>query len=179
MSKQILITGGAGFIGSHLADELLDRGYRVRALDNLDSQVHGSTCERPTYLHPEVELVIGDVRDPDAVRRALRGVDAVYHFAAVVGVGQSMYEVARYTEVNNVGTAVLLEALAERPVGRLVVASSMSIYGEGLFASARGTVTAGRERPLEQLKRGEWEVRGDGDEVLSPLPTPESKQPSL
>ena len=113
MSKRILITGGAGFIGSHLADELLAGGYDVRALDSLDPQVHGTACERPDYLNPEVELAVGDVRDPSAVRRALRGVDAVYHFAAAVGVGQSMYEVARYTEVNNVGTAVLLEALAE------------------------------------------------------------------
>jgi dTDP-L-rhamnose 4-epimerase len=180
MGKHILITGGAGFIGSHLADALLARGDRVRALDNLSPQVHGEGCVRPDYLDEDVELVVGDVRDPDAVRRALRGVDAVYHFAAVVGVGQSMYEVQRYTDVNNVGTAVLLEALAERPVERLVVASSMSIYGEGLFASATtGKVTAGHERSLEQLKRGEWEVRGDGGEVLSPLPTPESKQPSL
>ncbi|MFL5577007.1 MAG: NAD-dependent epimerase/dehydratase family protein [Gemmatimonadaceae bacterium] len=179
MTSKILITGGAGFIGSHLADELLDRGYRVRALDNLSPQVHGRGCTRPAYLREDVELVVGDVRDPEAVRRALRGVDAVYHFAAVVGVGQSMYEVQRYTDVNNVGTAVLLEALARRPVERLVVASSMSIYGEGLFASATGAETAGRERSLEQLRRGDWEVRGDGGEVLSPLPTPESKQPSL
>ena len=179
MSKQILITGGAGFIGSHLADELLDHGYRVRALDNLDPQVHGSSCERPTYLHPEVELLVGDVRDPSAVRRALRGVDAVYHFAACVGVGQSMYEVARYTAVNNLGTAVLLEALVERPVERLVVASSMSLYGEGLYRDPDGAVAAGYERPLEQLRAGDWEVRGPEGDVLTPVPTPESKPPSL
>src|SRR3954470_15228785 len=129
---RILITGGAGFIGSHLADELLRRGHAVRALDNLAPQVHGPAAERPAYLSPDVELIRGDVRDEEAVRRALRDVDAVYHFAAAVGVGQSMYEIAHYTSVNNGGTAVLLQALIERPVERLVVASSMSLYGEGL-----------------------------------------------
>jgi dTDP-L-rhamnose 4-epimerase len=178
MSKRILITGGAGFIGSHLADELLRAGHRVRALDNLDAQVHGTAGGRPDYLDPDVELVVGDVRDPAAVRRALRGVDAVYHFAAAVGVGQSMYEVARYTEVNNVGTAVLLEALAERPVERLVVASSMSLYGEGLFTAA-GAVTAGVERTLDQLRRADWEVCDADGRELTPVPTPEDKAPSL
>ena len=168
--RKALVTGGAGFIGSHLADALLDRGYRVRALDSLSPQVHGDGGDRPAYLHPEVELVAGDVRDAAAVRRALRGVDAVYHFAACVGVGQSMYEVARYTDVNNLGTAVLLEALVERPVERLVVASSMSLYGEGLYADAAGRVTAGSDRTLEQLRRGDWEVRGPDGEELAPLP---------
>jgi dTDP-L-rhamnose 4-epimerase len=179
MSKHILITGGAGFIGSHLADELLAGGYRVRALDNLLPQVHGESGEPPSYLDPEVELVVGDVRDPAAVRRALAGVDAVYHFAAMVGVGQSMYEVARYTEVNNVGTAVLLEALVERPVERLVVASSMSLYGEGLYEGPSGAPTTAQERPLDQLRRADWEVRDEDGQVLTPLPTPESKAPSL
>ena len=127
MSKRILITGGAGFIGSHLADELLAHGHVVKALDNLSPQVHGPERQRPNYLSPEVELIVGDVRDKEAVTRALAGVDAVYHFAASVGVGQSMYQIADYTSVNNVGTAVLLEALADRPVERLIVASSMSI----------------------------------------------------
>src|SRR5687768_4277666 len=112
----ILITGGAGFIGSHLADELLHHGHQVRALDNLSPQVHGEDAQRPTYLSPEVELIHGDVRDGATVERALRGVDAVYHLAAAVGVGQSMYQVAEYTSVNNLGTAVLLEALMARPV---------------------------------------------------------------
>lgn len=92
MSKRVLITGGAGFVGSHLADELLRSGYEVRALDNLSPQVHGSDAKRPDYLDPEVELIVGDVRDRDAVRNAIDGADAVFHFAAMVGVGQSMYE---------------------------------------------------------------------------------------
>ena len=179
MSKRVLITGGAGFIGSHLADELLARGYRVRALDNLSPQVHGEGGARPAYLNPEVELMVGDVRDRDALRSALAGVEAVYHFAAMVGVGQSMYEVAPYTSVNNVGTAVLLEELIRRPVGRLVVASSMSLYGEGLYQTPAGEVVEGRERPLAQLKAGDWEVRDAAGEALAPLPTPEWKPPSL
>src|SRR3569832_1064472 len=131
--KQVLITGGAGFIGSHLADELLANGYRVRVLDTLDAQVHGESRRRPDYLDERVELVVGDVCDKEAVQKALQGVDAVYHFASAVGVGQSMYEIAHYTRVNNLGTAVLLDALVAKPVERLLLATSMRQYGEGLY----------------------------------------------
>ena len=179
MSNHILITGGAGFIGSHLADALLARGHRVRALDNLSPQVHGNTAGRPDYLADDVELMRGDVRDPDVVRHALKGIDVVYHLAAAVGVGQSMYEIAHYTAVNNLGTAVLLEALAAQPVGRLIVASSMSIYGEGLYHCPDGSIGIGEERGLAQLRRGDWEVRNARREVLTPVPTPETKLPSL
>lgn len=179
MSKLVLITGGAGFIGAHLAHELLGSGYRVRALDNLSPQVHGAEQKRPAYLSPDVELMVGDVREAGAVQKALKGVDAVYHFAATVGVGQSMYEIARYTDVNNMGTATLLERLIEQPVERLVVASSMSIYGEGLYQAPDGSRVAGQERSLEQLKAGDWEVRDESGAVLTPLPTPESKTPTL
>lgn len=127
MEKYILITGGGGFIGSFVADELLERGHRVRVLDNLSKQVHGPNPSRPSYLNSEAELVVGDVRDPEAVRRALAGIDAVYHFAAMAGIGQSMYEIASYTDVNNRGTAVLLQELIDRPVERLIVASSMTL----------------------------------------------------
>jgi dTDP-L-rhamnose 4-epimerase len=177
--SQILITGGAGFIGSHLADELLRRGHRVRVLDSLVGQVHGDGRQRPPYLDPEVELQVGDVRDADAVRRALAGVDAVFHLAAMVGVGQSMYELAHYTAVNDVGTAVLLEALIDHRVQRLVVASSMSVYGEGLYRTADGRLTSAADRSLEQLRRRDWEPRGPGGEPLSPVPTPEEKPPVL
>jgi dTDP-L-rhamnose 4-epimerase len=178
MAKRVLITGGAGFIGSHLADELLSTGYRVRVLDALCAQVHGGSGDRPAYLDDSVELVQGDVRDPETVRRALRGVDAVYHFAASVGVGQSMYEIAGYTQTNNVGTAVLLEQVIANPVERLVVASSMSIYGEGLYVSADGTPTTG-ERTRDQYAAGQWEVRGPDGEELTPVATPETKPPAL
>lgn len=171
----VLITGGAGFVGSHLADELLDHGYRVRVLDNLDAQVHGAARERPAYLDPDVELQVGDVRHPEDVQRALRGVDAVYHFASAVGVGQSMYQIERYTDINNRGTAVLLEAVSHSQVSRLVVASSMSLYGEGLYCDDRGNLVAPAQRPRKQLLRGEWDVRGPQGEELVPLVTPETK----
>jgi len=178
LSKHILITGGAGFIGSHLADLMLNLGYRVRALDNLSLQVHGTDRKRPEYLDPEVELLVGDVRDPQVMRHALKGIDTVYHFAAVVGVGQSMYEITNYTSTNNLGTAVLLEALIDQPVEQLIVASSMSIYGEGLYKTPSGNLCTGN-RQLEQLKVGDWEVRNTAQEVLLPIPTPETKQPTL
>ncbi len=179
MAVRVLITGGAGFIGSHLADELIEHGYEVRALDNLSDQVHGPDAGRPSYLHSGVELIRGDVRDPEAVRAALERVDAVYHFAACVGVGQSMYEIEKYTSVNNLGTAVLLQALIERPVRRLIVASSMSIYGEGLYRDSEGRLVSGQERSLESLKAHDWEVRDEHGEALTPVPTPESKTPCL
>jgi len=179
MASRILITGGAGFVGSHLADELLENGYDVRVLDNLCPQVHGPDARRPEYLSGDVELIAGDVRDAITVQRALSGVDAVYHFAAAVGVGQSMYEIAHYTSVNGMGTAVLLEQLAQNPVERLVVASSMSIYGEGMYRTRDGVRAEGRERSLDQLKRHDWEIRAWDNSALEPIPTPETKTPSL
>jgi len=178
-SKRVLITGGAGFVGSHLADELLERGYKIRALDNLAPQVHGPGAKRPDYLAEDVELLIGDVRDRKLVAKALHGVDAVYHLAATVGVGQSMYQIAEYTSVNGEGTAVLLEELARNPVERLIVASSMSIYGEGLYCTKHGEMVEGQERSLEQLKAHDWEVRGPDGEPLKPVPTPETKCPAV
>jgi dTDP-L-rhamnose 4-epimerase len=177
--QKVLITGGAGFIGSHLADELLAHGYQVRVLDSLDPQVHGEDRRRPDYLAKDVELVVGDVNDRDKVDEALKGVDAVYHFAAAVGVGQSMYEVAHYTRVNNLGTAVVLEALTKNPVERLIVASSMSLYGEGLYRGHSGGPRMVGERTLEQLKSGQWEFLAEDGSVLQPMPTPETKQPAL
>ncbi|HEX8549561.1 MAG TPA: NAD-dependent epimerase/dehydratase family protein, partial [Cytophagaceae bacterium] len=179
MGKRVLITGGAGFIGSHLADELLNFGYEVKPLDNLSEQVHGKNCIRPEYLNPGVELQIGDIRDPKAVKEALQGVDTVYHFASLVGVGQSMYEIVNYTDVNNLGTAVLMEALIKNPVEKLVVASSMSIYGEGLYKDSKGEIYNATERSLDQLKEGKWELFDKNQEVLTPYPTPESKVPNL
>jgi dTDP-L-rhamnose 4-epimerase len=145
----------------------------VRALDNLTPQVHEGSA-RPDYLAGDVELQVGDVRDAGAVQRALDGVDAVVHLAARVGVGQSMYEIAEYTSANSLGTAVLLEQLAERPVGKLVVASSMSVYGEGLYLASTGRWVEPPERTREQLERREWELPG-----LEPAPTPETKRLGL
>ncbi|MDX1540361.1 MAG: NAD-dependent epimerase/dehydratase family protein [Geminicoccaceae bacterium] len=179
MVQRVLITGGAGFIGSHLADELLAQRYQVRVLDDLCAQVHGESRARPAYLDPEVELQVGDLRDPEAVREALREVDAVVHLASRVGVGQSMYQVRDYVGVNDLGTAVLLEALVDRPVERLVVASSMSIYGEGLYRTGAGALVGDAKRDPKRLGLGRFEPEDEHGQPLVPTPTPESKTPSL
>lgn len=177
--KKVLITGGAGFIGSHLCDELLKHDYHIKVLDNLSEQVHGKNCLRPDYLDDRVELIIGDVRDIQLVQELVAQVDIVFHLAALVGVGQSMYEIREYTEVNNVGTAVLLEAIIKYPVEKLVVASSMSIYGEGLYHDPSGKNYAAASRSLDRLKENDWDVYNDKGEKLTPKATPESKTPNL
>jgi dTDP-L-rhamnose 4-epimerase len=178
VQERVLITGGAGFIGSHLADELLAHGYSVRALDSLVAQVHGGAA-RPDYLAADVELVNADVRDEEAVRRALDGVDCVVHLAARVGVGQSMYELADYTSANTAGTGTLLQVLLDRPVRKLLVASSMSVYGEGAYQSVHGESVTAAERSPAQLARGAWDPVDHRGRPLVPVPTPETKRPSL
>ncbi len=183
MGEKVLVTGGAGFIGSHLVDALLAKGHRVRVLDNLDPQVHGGLRERgerPAYLNPEAELIVADVRDREALRRALADVDVVFHLAAVVGVAQSMYEIARYIEANTGGTAILLDVLAneKHTVRKLIVASSMSIYGEGKYHCVfHGDVYPGLRSP-DRLAAHLWEMPCPvcGHD-LSPRRTPENKPP--
>ena len=176
-SKQILITGGAGFVGSHLADGLLRAGHRVRVLDDLTPQVHRDGP--PDYLSPEVELVVGDVRDPNRLRDVLSGADLIFHFAATVGVGQSMYEISRYMSVNTQGTAELLQAMldAKHTPEKLIVASSMSIYGEGRYICSKcGRHASPHVRPVSQLKAGEWELHcPDCGGILRPMATGEDK----
>lgn len=178
MKGKILITGGAGFIGSHLTDELISQGYQVRILDNLDAQIHGESASIPEYLNPEAEFVLGDVCDRITLTKCLEDIDAVFHFAAKVGVGQSMYEIENYTQTNNVGTAVLLEVLSKNPVKKLIVASSMSIYGEGLYEDEEAELQHHVHRHLEDLKSGKWEPYQEGN-ALKPIPTPENKTPNL
>jgi dTDP-L-rhamnose 4-epimerase len=173
---RVLVTGGAGFIGSHLADRLLAEGHEVRALDDLDPQVHAGG-ERPDYLDPTVELVVADIRDRDALAKAMDDVDAVVHFAAAVGVGQSMYEIERYTAIN---CAVLLEEVVARRdrIKKLLVASSMSIYGEGQHANPKTGEhgLAPGLRPEAQLARREWDVLAEDATPLVPEPTSEEKR---
>jgi len=176
-SRQVLITGGAGFVGSHLADGLLRAGHRVRILDDLTPQVHQDGS--PDYLSPKVELVVGDVRDPNRLREVLFGVDVIFHFAATVGVGQSMYEISRYMSINTQGTAELLQALLDTKhiPEKLIVASSMSIYGEGQYVcSVCGKAAFPPVRPVSQLRDGQWEVHCTAcSGVLVPQPTNEKK----
>jgi dTDP-L-rhamnose 4-epimerase len=175
--RRVLVTGGAGFVGSHLVDALVRRGDRVRVFDNLDPQVHGPDRRAPQWLSPHAELVVGDVRDADAVSRALKDVDVVYHLAAAVGVGQSMYRVADYTATNTLGTANLLQALIDREMEleRLVVASSMSIYGEGRYVRPDGAAPATTSRTADQLRAHDWELRDPDGTRLVARPTDEAK----
>ncbi|MCM2466527.1 NAD-dependent epimerase/dehydratase family protein [Methanoculleus oceani] len=177
-SPTILITGGAGFIGSHLATELLQHGYGVRILDNLTPRVHGPERRRPAHLDRRAKVLVGDIRDPHRVKEALDGVDAVIHLAAVVGERSSMYQIEKYMSVNTAGTAVLLEALLDHPVERLIVASSSVVYGEGLYCSYNGTVYPKIRRSPGEVARGDWEPRSPDGEVIYPLPTPETKEAS-
>ena len=181
MTERVLVTGGAGFIGSHLVDALLEAGHIVRVLDNLEPQVHGGLREGgqwPDYLAPDCEKILADVRDWDALRATLDGVDVVYHQAAAVGVGQSMYEIERYVDTNTRGTAVLLDILAndKHDVRKLIVASSMSIYGEGKYHCDEHGQIYPRLRSEEQLAARDWEMRCPVcREVVVPVPTDEDK----
>jgi dTDP-L-rhamnose 4-epimerase len=172
----VLITGGAGFIGSHVAESLLAAGHEVRVYDSLVEQVHGG--RGPVNVPDEAEFVLGDVRDSGALRRALRGVDAIVHHAAEVGVGQSMYQISRYVDGNTGGTGVLLELIANErhQVERIVVASSMSVYGEGAYRCEQHGVVHPRPRGDLQLGARDWEMRcPECTERVAPVPTPESK----
>lgn len=174
--KRVLVTGGAGFVGSHTVDALLRDGHAVRVFDNLDPQVHSDGL--PAYLAGEIEFQRGDMRDIEAVRTAARGMDVIYHFAAAVGVGQSMYEIARYMEVNTQGTANLLQVLLDGKLRfeKLVVASSMSIYGEGEYQCPEHGTMAPPPRPMQQLREKSWEVRcPECGHSLAPVPTSEEK----
>lgn len=178
MRARVLVTGGAGFVGSHLVDALLARGDSVRVFDNLDPQVHGPERRPPEWLNRDAEFILGDMRDAEAVARALEGVDVVFHLAAAVGVGQSMYQIADYTATNTLGTAYLLQTLVDRrqSLERLVVASSMSIYGEGLYRRPDGQSPRTRRRTVEQLYHHDWELRDPDGTPLIPQATPEEKE---
>lgn len=175
----VLVLGGAGFIGSHLVDALVTRGHRVRVFDCLLPQVHGAlTASSPRHLNTEAELIRGDMTDPDALRAALDGVEVIFHDAAEVGVGQSMYEITRYTRSNTLGTAVLLQLLASRREGirKLIVASSMSIYGEGAYSCHDHGTVYPTLRDDAQLAARDWEMRCPACGLsVEPIPTDETK----
>ena len=174
--KKVLVTGGAGFVGSHTADALLQEGHCVRILDNLSEQVHSAGI--PTYLARDAEFMSGDVRDLERLCNAVRGVDVIYHFAAAVGVGQSMYQIAHYTAVNIQGTANLLQAILDTNAQpeKIIVASSMSIYGEGKYRCDPCGEVAPGPRPADQLKNKQWDTLCPNcGSRLAPVATDESK----
>lgn len=175
---RILVTGGAGFIGSFLVDALVARGCQVRVYDALVPQVHGPERAKPTYLNPAAELITADVRDRAALAEALDGMDVVYHLAAAVGVGQSMYQIQYYTEANTLGGAVLLDLLAngKHHIRKMIVASSMSIYGEGRYECAGCGIVYPRLRAESQLRARDWEMKCPHcGRSVSPVPTGEDK----
>ena len=175
MKYRILVTGGAGFIGSHLVDKLVKMGHDVVVLDNLEPQVHS---KKPDYLNPKTEYVFGDIRNEELLSSLLPDVEIVFHQAAAVGVGQSMYEIKKYVDVNTYATAKLLDLLVnkENNVRKLIVASSMSIYGEGAYECDNCGEVYPKLREEEQLKRREWELRCPNcGEIVKPIPTPEDK----
>lgn len=175
MAKRVLVTGGAGFIGRYVVRELTANGYEPTVFDSFHEQVHGEAVS-PAEMFPGLRVINGDIRNLEAVTDALDDIDYVIHLAAEVGVGQSMYEIARYVGVNEFGTSVLLQALTGCSVRRFVVASSMSIYGEGLYQRADGSFIDDAHR----VHRGEsWDPLDEDGKLLKPVPTPEWKRPKL
>ena len=158
MAEKVLITGGAGFIGHHTANKLAGEGYKVRVFDNLNKQVHPVPRESLSRLDPAVEFICGDIRDRSQLQAALEGMDTVYHFAAETGVGQSMYEIERYSDVNIQGTAVFCDCIAKmgnRPK-KLILASSRAVYGEGRYKCDSCGDVYPEPRTQAQLEAGNW-----------------------
>lgn len=175
---KVLVTGGAGFIGSFIVDALLSAGHKVKVYDSLDEQVHGEDAKAPEYLNKEAEFIKGNVLDEDKFYSAVQDVDVLFHEAAAVGVGQSMYQIRKYTEQNSVGGAAILDVITSRKnrLKKVIVASSMSIYGEGKYACKRCGDTSPELRPESQLKNEKWEpVCPKCGEELTALATDETK----
>jgi dTDP-L-rhamnose 4-epimerase len=180
MGEQVLITGGAGFIGSHLADSLIAEGHDVTILDILHPQVHGNKQAVPTYLNPNVVFIQADVRDRDMLKSALAHKTAVYHLAAYTGVGQSMYHISEYLDVNVQGTAVLMELLSQQTpkLNRFVLASSRAVYGEGAYHCSNCGVVHPKSRSLDQLRQSQWDVSCPNcGKVVTAIPTSENTVP--
>ena len=173
----ILVTGGAGFVGSFLVDELIKKGHDVTIFDNLEPQVHQG--KMPSYINKTAKFIKGDLKDYNAVKESIQDKDIIFHLGAMVGVGQSMYDIRRYVEVNSLGTANLMEALINQDhnVKKLIVASSMSTYGEGAYkCESCGNVNA-EPRPEEQMKNKDFEVHCPKcSKILKPIPVTENKK---
>jgi dTDP-L-rhamnose 4-epimerase len=173
---KILVTGGLGFIGSHIVDALVEKGHEVRVLDCLEYQVHQGMF--PAYANPAAEYIIGNVLDPELLKVALKDIEIVFHEAAMVGMGQSQYQIFKYTNVNVSGTAQLLDAIVNGnlPIKKLIVAASMSSYGEGLYSCPSCGLVSPPMRSAEQIAAKEWDLKCPScNGPLQPVPTPETK----
>lgn len=177
---KILVTGGAGFIGSHIVDALVKEGHSVKVLDNLESQVHQG--KKPDYLNPKVEYIFADILNKDILKKSLEGIEIIFHQAAAVGIGQSMYEIAKYTDVNTVGTANLLDFVVNdesirNSIKKIIIASSMSIYGEGAYNCFHCGLIYPKLREERQLKDKKWEMTCPKcNEEVKAIPTKEEKE---
>ena len=180
--KNILITGGAGFIGSNLALKLIAKGYQVTVLDNLSPQIHGNNPEStsPLYLSikDKVNFIFGSVTNKSDWEKALQNQDAIVHFAAETGTGQSMYEVQKYVDVNINGTALMLDLLVngDYPVKKVVVASSRSIYGEGKYISPELGAVYPTQREAIDMDKGDFEVKYPNSSALTLVGTDEDSK---
>lgn len=173
---KILVTGGGGFIGSHLVDSLIERGHKVVVYDILEPQVH--PVKPPPYLNKDAEYIFADIRDKVKLRKALMGIEVIFHLASQVGVGQSMYKIEKYVSHNSLGTAALLDLIVntKNKVKKIVVASSMSVYGEGAYKCNNCGVFYPLAREEKQLKRGHWELNCPAcRRKMNSIPTPEDK----
>lgn len=181
-SKQILITGGAGFIGSNLALKLLERGHEITILDNLTDQIHGSDPDKESPLYNSIKgkckFVRGDIRNEEDWKEAISGIEIIVHLAAETGTGQSMYNIRHYTDVNVSGTALMLDILSQnkRKVERVVLSSSRAIYGEGKYHSEKYGIVYPQQRRHEQLEKGIFEPKYLDDENLMLMPTDEESK---
>lgn len=179
---KILITGGAGFIGSNLSLKLIEKGYDVIVLDALSPQIHG---ENPNYTSPlfrsiqnKVRFIQGSILDRTLLEELVQAVSVIVHFAAETGTGQSMYEIERYTKVNIEGTALLLDILTNKPhaVQKMIVASSRSIYGEGKYLSKNNGIVYPTHRSKVDMENGDFEVKYKNESFLQLLPTDEDSK---
>jgi dTDP-L-rhamnose 4-epimerase len=178
VTKKILVTGGAGFIGSHLVDDLIAKGHEVYVYDSLEPQVHGNTNQPPTYLSSKAKFIQNDVRNMEKLYTTLQDIQVVYHLAAAVGVGQSMYQIDKYMDINSGGTSKLLDIIVNKPnkVEKVIVASSNTIYGEGRYRCPECGVVNPPLRENEQMEKGEWELKCPTcKQILTPIPTDELK----
>lgn len=181
--KNILITGGAGFIGSNLALKLIEKGYTITVLDNLSTQIHGENPEKTSPLYQsikdKVNFIKGTVTSRKDWEKAIEGQDAIVHYAAETGTGQSMYCIEKYAEVNMQGTAIMLDILANdktHQVKKVVVASSRSVYGEGKYRHPELGIVYPTERKEKDMLAGDFEVKYHDDQMLELLPTSEDSK---